>query len=105
MPLPSDPGPHALIRRCLAAFGPCTVADVQAWTGLRGLAGAFDELRDELLCSPTSAAASCSTSPDAPRPEADAPAPARLLPEFDSLVLAHADRTRVARRRAQGRAW
>ena len=33
--------------------------------------------------------------PDAPRPGADAHAPPRLLPDYDNLVLSHADRTRV----------
>ena len=33
--------------------------------------------------------------PGAPRPGEDAEAPARLLPEFDSLVLAHDDRRRI----------
>ena len=33
--------------------------------------------------------------PDAPRPSEDTPAPPRLLPMWDSVLLAHDDRTRI----------
>ncbi|MFI6317133.1 winged helix DNA-binding domain-containing protein [Nonomuraea sp. NPDC050556] len=84
-----EPALEQLVARYLAAFGPATVADMQAWsglTGLRAVVGRMDLLRldGELY-----------DLPQAPRPGEDAPAPVRLLAPFDNLLLSHADRTRV----------
>ena len=84
-----------LVRRYLAAFGPASVADAQEWSGVRGLGPAFEALGDELVRLRDEAGRELFDLPDAPRPPQDAPAPARLLPEFDSLVLGHADRGRI----------
>jgi hypothetical protein len=91
-----------LVRRHLAAFGPAGAADVQAWSGLKGLKDVVDGMAEELVAF-THGRRTLYDLPDAPRPDEDATAPPRLLPEFDSLLLAHQDRTRVvddARRKA-----
>lgn len=89
-------GRRELVRRHLAAFGPATVADVQAWSALRDLGPVVEGMRDELaVFRPERGRRELFDLPGAPRPGADAPAPVRFLPEFDNLLLSHRDRTRV----------
>jgi len=83
-----------LARFYLAAFGPASVADAQRYTGLQGLKPVFEELREELTVVKVGRR-ELFDLPDAPRPGEDAEAPPRFLADFDSLVLAHDDRSRV----------
>lgn len=88
-----------LLRRYLGAFGPATAADLSAWSGVAvgrvrpGIAAVdaagdlrrfSDERGRDLL-----------DLEGAPLPDAATPAPPRLLPMWDSTVLAFADRTRL----------
>jgi hypothetical protein len=85
-----------LVRRCLAAFGPATRADVAEWSGLRvkDLAPAIDAL-EPLRRFRTEEGKELLDLPRAPLPPGDAPAPVRFLPRFDDILLGHRDRRRV----------
>lgn len=94
-PMAAELPPHTLVLRYLAAFGPATVADVQAWSGLTGLAPVLKELRPQLAVFHDERKRELFDLPDAPRPPEETPAPPRFVADFDNLVLSHADRTRV----------
>ncbi|WP_069388209.1 winged helix DNA-binding domain-containing protein, partial [Cellulosimicrobium cellulans] len=84
-----------LVRRYLAAFGPASVADAQRWSGLTRLRAAFEVLRPELVTLTGPGGVALFDVPGAPRPAADTAVPVVLVADFDNLVLAHDDRTRV----------
>ena len=59
------------------------------------LKGAVEGLKGELRTFRDERGAELLDLPEAPLLPADAPAPARFVPEYDNLLLSHADRRRV----------
>ena len=94
-PLNLDPDPAPLLLRYLGAFGPATVADAQAFTGLTRLAEVFARLRPGLVSLRGENGKELFDLPDSPRPDPATVAPVRLLYDFDNLLLSYADRSRV----------
>jgi Winged helix DNA-binding domain len=97
VPEPFDPleATAMVVHRYLAAFGPASRADIAEWSGLRvsDLRPALEEL--ELRRFRDERGRELLDLEGAPLPDPETPAPVRLLPRWDNLLLAFADRTRV----------
>ena len=85
-----------MIRRYLAAFGPSSRRDINAWSkmDMPGIQRALD-LLEPLRRFRDEQGRELLDVPRAPLPAADTPAPVRFLPKWDNVLLSFADRTRV----------
>ena len=86
-----------LVERYLAAYGPATKADLQRFSGLRAgdVNPGIEELEPRLVLLEAEDGRTLFDLRRAKRPPADTPAPVRFLPEWDHLILAFDERSRV----------
>jgi Winged helix DNA-binding domain len=95
-PPPADEACEHMIRRYLGAFGPATIRDLAQWAGLQRIGPLGQAVkRLTLRMFVDEDGRTLYDLPNAPLPDPATPAPPRLVPRYDNLVLAHADRTRV----------
>ena len=92
--LAGDASLDDLVVRYLGAFGPASVADATTWSRLTRLREVFERLRPRLRVFRDERGRDMFDLPGAPRPDPETIAPTRFLPEFDNVVLSHADRNR-----------
>lgn len=84
-----------LVFRYLAAFGPASVVDIQQWLGMNKLKDAIAPFKADFQVYRDEGKRELFDLPDMPLPDGDTPAPARFLPELDSLLVCHSTRIGV----------
>lgn len=94
--IPEEAGPpHEMIRPYLRAFGPATLPDITAWSGVTHLKTPLQELREELVTYRDEAGKTLYDLAELTVTPADVDPPVRFLPGFDNALLGHKDRSRI----------
>jgi hypothetical protein len=96
---------ETLVRRCLAAFGPATLADIAKFAGQvpPRVRPTLERIAPQLRTFSDEGGRLLYDLPRAPRPDGDRAAPVRFLPRYDELLISYQHRDRViapAHRRA-----
>lgn len=94
-PLKPHENLRPLLHRYLAAFGPASVMDFQTWTGMVKLKDELEPLKSEMVIYRDENGIELLDLPNMPLSSPDFPAPVRFIPEYDNILIAHADRRRI----------
>ena len=86
-----------LVRRCLAAFGPATLADIAKFAGQvpPRVRPALERIAPTLRAFSDENGRLLYDIPRGPRPSGDVAAPVRFLPRYDELLISYQHRDRV----------
>ena len=90
-----DTDPEPVLRRYLHAFGPATVADMQAWSRLTGLRPVVERMRPTLRTYRDERGRELFDLEDGVIADGDLPVGVRFLPDYDNALLSHDDRSRI----------
>jgi hypothetical protein len=87
--------PEDLVLRYLGGYGPASLADMRTWSRMAGLAEVVDRIRPRLQSYRDEHGRELLDVSEGTICDADTPAPPRFLPEYDNVLLSHADRSRI----------
>lgn len=86
---------HEMIRRYLRAFGPASLPDITAWSGVTNLKQPIKELASELVTYRDESGVVLYDLAELDIASSELEAPVRFLPGFDNALLGHKDRSRI----------
>lgn len=97
-----DKALSSLVEHYLESYGPASVADFQSWSGLSGAQKILEAIKSlDPVCYRLNHKPWLYDSKDAKILEHDVEAPVRFLPDYDNVLFAYSDRSRIISRGLQ----